>query len=90
MISFEEAVEFLVEKVRFERYAAELEVGMYIRNPTYVLGYLIGMQDIEAIRRDYYAIHGEPDPPSLFFDRLLGIGSIPPALVREELKLGMD
>ncbi len=84
-MKFEDAVDFLVERVRFERYAAELEVGMYIRNPTYVLGYLIGMQEIAKIRADYIAIHGQPEPPSVFYDRLLTIGSIPPALLREEL-----
>ncbi len=84
-ISFEEAVDFLVEKVRFERYAAELEVGMYIRRPTYVLGYLIGMQEIIAIREAYTRKFGEPDPPSAFFDKLLSAGSIPPALVKREL-----
>jgi uncharacterized protein (DUF885 family) len=89
-MKFEEAVDFLVEKVRFERYAAELEVGMYIRNPTYVLGYLIGMQDIAAIRADWIAVHGQPDPPSEFYDRLLTIGSIPPALLREEMLQSSD
>jgi uncharacterized protein (DUF885 family) len=84
-MTFDEAVAFLVEKVRFEPYAAELEVGMYIRRPTYVLGYLIGMQEIESIRAEYIARHGEPEPPSEFYDRLLYIGSIPPALLREEL-----
>jgi uncharacterized protein (DUF885 family) len=84
-MSFDEAVGFLVEKVRFEPYAAELEVGMYIRHPTYVLGYLIGMQEIEAIRADWVARYGPPEPPSAFYDRLLGIGAIPPALLREEL-----
>jgi uncharacterized protein (DUF885 family) len=84
-IDFEEAVEFLVEKVRFDRYSAELEVGMYLRRPTYVLGYLIGMQEIEAIRADWVARYGPPEPPSAFYDRLLGIGAIPPALLREEL-----
>lgn len=84
-MSFEEAVDFLVEKVRFERYAAELEVGMYIRRPTYVLGYLIGMQEIAAIRAEYIDRFGEPQPPSQFYDRLLYFGSIPPALLREEL-----
>ena len=38
-----------------------------------------------AIREDYVQLHGEPSPPSQFYDRLLSIGSIPPALVREEL-----
>jgi uncharacterized protein (DUF885 family) len=84
-MSFDEAVGFLVERVRFEPYAAELEVGMYIRHPTYVLGYLIGMQEIEAIRADWVARYGPPEPPSAFYDRLLGIGAIPPALLREEL-----
>jgi len=84
-MEFDEAVAFLVDKVRFEPYAAELEVGMYIRNPTYVLGYLIGMQEIESIRADYTALYGEPEPPSAFYDQLLRIGSIPPALLREEL-----
>lgn len=84
-MDFDEAVAFLVEKVRFEPYAAELEVGMYVERPTYVLGYLIGMQEIASIRAEYIGLHGEPDPPSAFYDRLLRIGSIPPALLREEL-----
>jgi uncharacterized protein (DUF885 family) len=84
-MSFEEAVDFLVKKVRFEPYSAELEVGMYIRRPTYVLGYLIGMQELMAIRQDYVRMYGDPEPPSVFYDQLLGIGSIPPALAREEL-----
>lgn len=84
-MDFESAVDFLVEEVRFDRYAAELEVGMYIRRPTYVLGYLIGMQELERIFADWVARHGEPDPPSRFFDPLLTVGSIPPALARADL-----
>ena len=84
-MTFEEAVDFLAEKVRFERYAAELEVGMYTERPTYVLGYLIGMQDIAAIRDEYVARFGEPVPPSRFYDALLSVGSLPPVLVRASL-----
>lgn len=84
-LDFESAVDFLVEEVRFDRYAAELEVGMYIRRPTYVLGYLIGMQELERIFADWVSLHGEPDPPSRFFDSLLTVGSIPPALARAEI-----
>jgi uncharacterized protein (DUF885 family) len=82
-MSFDEAVAFLVEHVRFDPHAAALEVGMYIRRPTYVLGYLIGMQEIMAIRDQYRAAFGEPSPPSVFYDRLLRAGPMPPALVRE-------
>jgi uncharacterized protein (DUF885 family) len=84
-MSFDDAVTFLSEKVRFDRYAAGLDVGMYIERPTYVLGYLIGMQEIEQIRADYIKQFGAPNPPSEFYDRLLSVGSIPPALVRESL-----
>lgn len=84
-MTFDEAVDFLADKARFDKYAAALDVGMYVQRPTYVLGYLIGMQEIQAIRADYIAQFGEPDPPSEFYDRLLSVGSIPPALVRESL-----
>ena len=84
-MTVDEAVDFLVEKVRFEPYAAKLEVAMYTRRPTYVLGYLIGMQDLMSIREDFIRLYGEPSPPSVFYDRLLSIGSIPPVLVRKEL-----
>jgi len=89
-MTFEEAVDFLAERVRFERYAAELEVGMYIQNPTYVLGYLIGMQEIMQIRHDWIEANGEPDPPSEFYDPLLTVGALPPVLVRESLLGGAD
>lgn len=84
-MSFDEGVSLLVDKVRFERYAAELEVGMYTRRPTMVLGYLIGMLEIADMRAAYERKYGKPSRPKEFVDRLLRIGSLPPALVRAEL-----
>jgi uncharacterized protein (DUF885 family) len=84
-MTFDEAVDFLVERVRFERYAAELEAGMYVSRPTYVLGYLIGMQEIMALRAEWTEQNGEATPPSEFYDALLTAGSLPPVLVRESL-----
>jgi uncharacterized protein (DUF885 family) len=84
-MTYDEAVTFLADKVRFDRYAAALDVDMYTVRPTYVLGYLIGMQEIEGIRDDYVTKYGEPSSPSEFYDRLLSVGAIPPALVRESL-----
>jgi len=60
-------------------------VGMYTERPTYVLGYLIGMQEIMKIRTDWIEVNGEPDPPSEFYDPLLTVGALPPVLVRESL-----
>ena len=84
-MTVDEAVDFMVERVRFEHYAAQLEVGMYTVRPTYVLGYLIGMEEIMRIRSDWIAANGEPEPPSEFYDQLLTVGSLPPVLVREAL-----
>ncbi len=84
-MSFEEGVDLLADKVRFERFAAELEVGMYVRMPTMVLGYLIGMMEIEEIRDDDYERFGVPEKPKEFYDKLLHSGQIPPALIRLEL-----
>jgi uncharacterized protein (DUF885 family) len=84
-MTFDEGVKFLVDKVRFEPYAAELEVGMYARRPTYVLGYLIGMLEIQEMRAAYEKKFGKPAKPHVFYDRLLRIGALPPSLVRAEL-----
>lgn len=84
-MTFDEAVDFLVERVRFDRLAAELEVGIYVERPTYVLGYLIGMLEIEKMCREWVEKNGEPAEPRQLYDALLRIGSLPPALVRAEL-----
>ena len=84
-MTFDEGVRLLVDKVRFERYAAELEVGMYTRRPTTVLGYLIGMMEIQDIRARYVQKYGRPARPKDFYDKLLAIGAIPPGLVRRAL-----
>jgi len=84
-MTFDQAVDFLADRVRFERYAAALEVGMYTVRPTYVLGYLIGMQDIMAIRQSYIEKYGQPAAPSEFYDQLLRVGALPPVLVRQSL-----
>jgi uncharacterized protein (DUF885 family) len=84
-MTFDEGVNLLVDKVRFERYAAELEVGMYTRRPTTVLGYLIGMMEIADMRAAFEKKFGTPKTMNVFVDKLLRIGSLPPALVRAEL-----
>ena len=84
-MTFDEAVDFMVEEIRFDRVAAELEVGMYTERPTYFLGYLIGMVKIEQMREEWVAKYGEPEEPRELYDALLTIGSLPPTLMRAEL-----
>ena len=84
-MTFDEAVDFMVEEIRFDRMAAELEVGMYTERPTYFLGYLIGMVKIEQMREEWIAKYGRPEEPRELYDALLTIGALPPTLVRAEL-----
>jgi hypothetical protein len=53
--------------------------------PTCVLGYLIGMQEIERLRDDWVVANGPPHPPAELYDAFLSAGGIPPALIRAEL-----
>ena len=46
---------------------------------------LIGSMKIEEMRADWIAKYGEPAEPRDLYDKLLIIGSLPPALVRAEL-----
>ena len=77
-MTFDEGVQLLVDKVRLERYAAELDVGMYTRRPTMVLRYLIGMMEIQDIRAKWEEKYGKSAKPKEFFDKLLRTGAIPP------------
>jgi uncharacterized protein (DUF885 family) len=58
---------------------------MYLRRPTMVLGYLIGMMEIQDMRAAYDKKYGRPAKPKEFYDKLLHIGALPPSLVRAEL-----
>ena len=72
-MTVDEGVNLLVDRVRFERYAAELEVGMYTRRPTVVLGYLIGMMEIADMRAAFERKYGNPKTMDVFVDKLLGL-----------------
>ena len=53
--------------------------GLYTEEMMYEQGFLQGA-DVRLTQK-----YGEPSPPSEFYDRLLSVGAIPPALVRESL-----
>jgi hypothetical protein len=81
----EEAIAYLKDRVGFDDRTARLDVTMYMHGPTYASAYLIGMEEIQQIEADYIQRFGEPEHPKDLYDRLLGVGSLPPAYVREIL-----
>jgi uncharacterized protein (DUF885 family) len=88
----EEAVDFLVEQVLMERAAARSEVRRYLLSPTQPLSYLVGMLEIVSMREEAKTRMGSAFDLHDFHAALLGVGALPPALVREELweRLGLS
>jgi uncharacterized protein (DUF885 family) len=76
-ISFEEAVEFLVEKTGFERPAAVAEVKRYSGTPTYQLSYLYGRHMIDRLRDRVERSQGSAFSLKRFHDTLIYGGTMP-------------
>ena len=56
-----------------------------LARPGYFIGYFMGMSEILKMRDEYRARAGERFTLRDFHQRLLEIGSMPPALVRDAL-----
>jgi uncharacterized protein (DUF885 family) len=83
-MSFDEARRMLVEDVCVEPPNALAEVRRYTMTPTQPSSYLIGREALLALRAEVKA----RDPHfrlGAFHDQLLSYGTIPPALIREEM-----
>ena len=81
----DQAIALMTDKVGFLRWAAEAEVDSAIARPGYFIGYFMGMSEILKMREEFKKQRGAAFTLKDFHDRLLKIGSMPPALVRESL-----
>jgi len=81
----DQAIALMVDRVGFLRWAAEAEVDSAIARPGYFIGYFMGMSEIMKMRDEYRAKVGAQFTLKEFHRRLLEVGSMPPALVREAL-----
>ncbi len=84
-MSYEEAIDLMTNQVGFLRWASQLEVDASSASPGYFIGYFTGMSEILAMREEYRKKTGQSFTLSDFHERLLKIGSMPPALMREAL-----
>jgi uncharacterized protein (DUF885 family) len=80
-----EAVTLMTDRVGFLKWAAEDEVDSALARPGYFIGYFMGLSEIVKMRDAYRQARGPAFTLKDFHDRLLRIGSMPPALVREVL-----
>ena len=76
-ISFEEAVDFLVEQTGMAREAAVSEVRWYTMRPSYPLSYLLGKHLIMELRRELEERLGERFDLRRFHDAMLYAGPLP-------------
>jgi len=81
-MTYEQAVQFMVNEVGLERSAAEAEVNRYTTWPTQAPSYIIGWLEIERLRNEIRSKEGAAFSEKKFVETLLGVGSLPLALMR--------
>lgn len=84
-MTFEQAVDLLVDGAKLQRVHAEKEVTRYTFTPTQPMSYLVGKRQIVELRRDYQNKAGADFNLKKFHDLILGFGSIPVCLIRQAL-----
>lgn len=86
-LSREEAVHYLMNEASLGRHIAEGEVRRYIRhdNPSYPSAYALGRQEFHRLRADWERSGGSLRPLSDFHDTVLAFGSVPHALIRQDV-----
>jgi uncharacterized protein (DUF885 family) len=80
-----EAVEYLVDQAMLERVNAEAEVRRYTLTPTQPMSYLVGKLELLKVREEAKRRMGARFNLYDFHAALLSSGTLPPALIREEL-----
>lgn len=86
-LSFDAAVDYMVDVAHLERYNAIGEVRRYTQSATQPMSYLVGKQQIMDFRGREQQRLGAGFELRAFHDRLLSFGSIPLALVEPNFSL---
>lgn len=84
-LTYDECVSLLADGVGFLRWAAELEIDGSATEPGYRIGYFMGASEIMRMREEAKVLLGARFTLSDFHERLLRVGNMPPALMREGL-----
>ncbi|MDH4222809.1 MAG: DUF885 domain-containing protein, partial [candidate division Zixibacteria bacterium] len=87
-MSFEQAVDMLVNVANLERLNAIAEVKRYTLTPTQPMSYAIGKLEILKLREEYKKLKGKEFDLKKFHNQLLSYGSIPIKLIREKMLSG--
>ncbi|HWP36252.1 MAG TPA: DUF885 domain-containing protein [Gemmatimonadales bacterium] len=81
-MSFDDAVNLLVDRVHFDRTNAEAEVRRYCAYPAYQLCYAVGRRELRLLREAYRAAMGSEYTLRKFHDAVMQYGTLPVSLMR--------
>lgn len=84
-MSFDDAVEVLVNVAKLERENAVTEVRRYTQTPTQPMSYLIGKLEMQRLRDNVQAVEGTNFVLKDFHDRLLSYGSLPVEIIKNAI-----
>ncbi len=84
-ITYQDAVQMLVDKVGLDPLSAAGEIKRYILHPTVGCGYLLGKREIVRLRQEVEELQGESFSLKHFHDTLLSFGILPFSLLREQV-----
>src|SRR6185436_16244861 len=89
-MTFDEAVQMLVDRVHFDRHNAEAEVRRYCASPAYQLCYAVGRREFRKLRDACRSARGNGNDNFLrqFHDAALKYGGLPVSLIRWGMGLG--
>jgi uncharacterized protein (DUF885 family) len=81
----EQSIELLMARAGLARLDAEIETDRYIAWPGQALSYMIGQREILALRAELEARDGDRFDLRAFHDELIGHGSMPLDVLRQQL-----
>ena len=81
-MTFDDAVQMLVDRVHFDRSHAESEVRRYCAHPAYQLSYAVGRRELRALRAAYRDAMGTDYSLERFHETVLAYGALPVSLMR--------
>jgi uncharacterized protein (DUF885 family) len=84
-MSFNKAVDMLVDVAKLEKPNAIAEVKRYSYTPTQPMTYIMGKMEILQLRDDFKKASGKTFNLKKFHDQLLSFGTIPIRMVRERM-----
>ena len=84
-MSFNKAMNMLVNVAKLEKTNAIAEVKRYTYTPTQPMTYIMGKMEILKLRNDFKRLKGKAFNLKKFHDQLLSYGTIPVQMVRERM-----